>query len=250
MSNGITSTAITPEKAAIVTRFQAMESEGWQALDKMTSAEIAELEEDINNACVHGLSFDHPHNQAISNAAEALRQERIRRDIEMQERQREQQRRTANIHEAASLVSKARDCCLYAAQVERTASYTQPPIEPPDVAAMDDGELSRTLDSYRAELMQIGNTPETESEQSSLIALLKTPEAKAVSRELKADADAHAKRRESLQAAAQAVRDEIERRESEQAAAESEREEIAENLPSIVADLQARITELESEKVG
>lgn len=250
MSNGITSTAITPEKAAIVTRFQAMESEGWQALETMSSAEIAELEADINNACVHGLSFDHPHNQAISNASEALRQERIRRDIEMQERQREQQRRTANIHEAASLVSKARDCCLYAAQVERTASYTQPPIEPPDVGAMNDGELSRTLDGYRAELMQIGSTPETKSEQSSLIALLKTPEAKAISRELKADADAHAKRRESLQAAAQAVRGEIERRAAEKAASEAEREEIADNLPSIVADLQARIAELESEKVG
>lgn len=250
MNFGILVADIAPEKAAIVTRFQAMESEGWQALAKMTSAEIAELEADIDSARVSGLSFDHPHNQAIANVAEALRNERIRRDIEMQERQREQQRRTANIHEAANLVSMARDCCQYAAQVERTASYTQPPIESPDVAAMDDGELSRTLDGYRAELTQIGSAPETKSEQSSLIALLKTPEAKAISRELKADADAHAKRRESLQAAAQAVRDEIERRESERAAAEAEREEIAENLPSIVAELQARIAEIESEKVG
>ena len=250
MLNGIAFAEVTPDKAAIVARFQAMESEGWRALKEMTSAELNEFEADINNARVHILSFDHPHNQAITNAAEALHHERIHREMEMQERQREQQHRKANIQKAADLVSQARDCCLYAARIERAASYTQTPIEPPDVAAMDDSELLRTMDEYRAELMKINNIPETKDEQSALIALLKTPEAKDISRELKADADVYAKRRELLQAAAQVVRDEIERRESERTAAETEREEIAENLPYIVADLQARITELESEKVG
>lgn len=220
-SDGIGIFAVIAEETDLNTKLQSLRAGGWQALRDMPRRELDELADKVAHV-QHIGNFTDDVSAMRSEASQAIRSERVRRDTAQAEQTRRHQQGKAHISRAANLIAEARDLCGYAMQVEvdKDAPSIGKPLEVPAVEAMSDDELSITLDGYRAELDQISNLPEVMREQSSSIALLKTDDAKAISRELKADADAYEKRRESLIAAAQVVRAEIERRAAEREAHE------------------------------
>ena len=233
IDDGVGIFTIMDREVELNEKLSSLRAGNWQTLKDMPRNELDGLADEIGRT-PHIGEFSDGIAALRSEATQAIRTEQIKRDNELAAHSRKQQQRTAHIDMAANLISQAREQCGYAAQVDRDAPTIGKPFEAPDVEAMTDESLSAALDGYRAELDQIDKLPDVLYEQSSLVALLKGEDAKAISRELKADADAYAKRRESLVSAAQAVRAEIERREAKRRA-----DEEAKSPQSLLARIEA-----------
>ena len=115
----------------------------------------------------------------------------------------------------------------------------------PSLAGLDEHELLRMLDGYRAELSRIGRTPEQRHEDADVLRPL-GGEGAILADILDEYADAWAARRESLQKAAAAVEKRIPQAIAEREAAEAERAAVDADLVNIVKSLRAEIADLKA----
>lgn len=233
-------TTITAEKAAAVRRINAMQVDGWQALESMTDSELDAFEKEVDGASVL-LDYGHPHNEARSAAYKAINRERGRRYSAARDRRRLQETRYNNVNQAVELIERATKLIEDAHNIELEPGVFSRSFDVPDVdvANASDSELAQTFDRCQAILSEHHRDA---AAFATCILMLKCKAARAIANELKAEAktndDRQAKARELLNLIAA----ERERRESERhAATEALKPE----------NMAARITELEQAlKVG
>lgn len=248
MPRGIAIMEIPADKEATAARLQRAKDSGWQELEDMSRAQLADFEQMAASARVMGNALS-PHNQLVSDALAAIRDERIKRDrqdfITFQQRGRRQEFRSLAVDAVRDAIEKAG-----AAYNMDSGDYTPgqdiPVALPPvDACAMSDGEIADRLATLEGQLMIYGKDIDNGAEQ---LAKLQTPAAQALAEELGIEAKARADYRESLERNANALREERVKRESERAAQEAERAVFMKNLPESVADLIERVTALEGKK--
>ena len=237
----------TEAQRMMLDRLRGMGEAGWPGLSGMGDDELAGLEADIH-AASDGLTFevgtlDH---EAIRAAQEALRAERVRRNRAQAQHDLEQQRRLKNARDAARLVREAIGKAEAAHSVEPDAASIPGPMEPPDMRGMNGGQLDVSLAQCRAELQRTDGIAEALRDDAACLRLLGTDAGKALAEEMGARAAQHMARRESVQAAAEAIGAEIDRREAEVRARAEANADAMEDIGQTIADLKARIAELEA----
>lgn len=235
-------------KMRVAERFAEMERSNWAALQAMDYGELQAIEAEAGRSIISAESVDSEHAQQIHRTIEAIKGERLRRDMQANNNWMEQNNRAALVKKAPRLVREAVQLCEWAQGIKRNAEPI-PSTEPaPDIAGMDEGELYDLLCAYRAELQQIGRMPELLQDDADALKALKGKAAQATAKELAQDAASWAARVESLRECALAVEARMKELEAERVERQAKERETRENLPEIIAELQARIVDLEAAK--
>lgn len=253
---GITTIIIPEEKAQQAEQLRQWAAAGWQVLDGMSRDELAAFErEHVNAAMVDGLTDDHPHVLALDGAREALKRARVALDLAQARARDEQQQRIQHVNAGVHALRKARDHFVAAVAVSRDDDVlnAQPPapMRTLDTSTASAEELAATVAECERALkegdMLAEVTTATEAAEAAKdCAMLKTPAAKLIARELRADADKWARRIASLRENLEAARAELDRRRIEHEEREQKRAELSDNLPAVVEALSDRIAELEA----
>lgn len=242
---------IPDDKVKVVARLDKMKSDNWRALETMSMQELDDLQSEAFNAVAHIDDFgfvddSNPHDATITEACHAInRQKRINTE-RLYARAHEQDSRRSKIFAAANHIMQAAELLETAQRTELDPSYYEGFIprysEEIDLDAMSDGDLR---------LIIKGCNPATISKplpDYSLLAMLNTPEAKAIAAEAKEQNRVFDKCFETSQANLTAAKDELERREVEAAKSAVRKDVLQENLDDVIAELQGRIAELEASK--
>lgn len=233
--------SIPEEKAAIVARLDGMKCRDWAQVKAMGAAELDALEADIDSAVVIGLDYFHPHAQAIRDARKAVSKRRHAIKVEAMERDQRQRNRIDLIQQAENALQTAIEKLDAAYSIEPDPKYyAVPTLEPIDAATMTDEELTaviRQCEQYATRRPIAAH---------DALAAIKTPAAKAIAAELKANAAAVETFKQAARANMDAAHAELARRDKlreEQAA----REEAARaDLLNEYIKLNARVAALES----
>lgn len=187
-----------------------------------------------------------PTSELLHRCHEAMRQERIRRDLDHQREVGEQRRRIESIRRAAKSIEDAAGLLEQAEAVEdrRAELLPRPTIEAIDAATMTDAELLRAIAEDERAAEGMGGYAETMAHVADVLASVKDQRfrrhaktAEAISAEAAEDADAH-------RARIRAARAELDAR------AERERAEQEADAPARAADvsaLAARVAEIEGQ---
>lgn len=208
---------------------------------------LAEFERELNGTrSPFPLPFDHPHNAARNHVAEALRAEKLRRQVEQSQRIVAEQSR---YNAAQSFVHFAMQHGIgIAAIVDEFGLdvYGKPLAKPAKVSAkaaadMTDGELMDALNEARAIVLdQRRERCAAQADAISELARVAFP----ISKRINEMAEAYDARHDAAARNAEVLEKELARRDEERASAEAERAKLDADLPKVVAELQRQIDEL------
>lgn len=236
---------IPPEKAAAAEKFKAMRDDNWSALDGMTLDQLEEFEHEVNDAHVFGIDAFSFHAQILREAHEAIKRERSK--IKYAEWQRDNKRaeRRKAIRDAVDSIAKAIELADKANAIDRdekdVATSNPSPMQQVDTESSSTDELYAIAAQCEAELKNGATVPDFR-----LIALLKTPAAKAIAKELKESADAHSARAESVRSNLDAAKAEIDKREAAEREKAAANEAATANLADTISNLESRLNAIES----
>lgn len=222
---------ITEEKAAIVSRLEAMRADGWRELESMDESQLDALEADVD-ACAVTINAFHPYAVARQDAYAAIRSERHKREAKrLQERSR-QERRARLIADAASDIEHA------VRMLDEASEIPYEPHEPAPVPSVDiETATDAELKAARISLASIANAPDKSAERAALLELVKTDAAKAIGKELLKESKQETNRRTNAAELLAAIETEIRHREAVRA-------KEAETLEERVARLEAALQEV------
>ncbi len=245
ISYTLSDATITEEKAAAAERFKAMKNDNWSALDGMTLDQLEEFEKEVNDAQVVGIDYFSSHAQIIRDAHQAIKHERMKHTLADINRRNAINRRRSSISKAAHDIANAIELVDSANAIDRDAqdiaASNPSPMQQVDTESSSTDELRALVAQCEAELRHSANVPDFH-----LIALLKTPAAKAIAKELKESADAHSARAESVRANLDAAKAEIDKREAAEREKAAANEAATANLADTISNLESRLNAIES----
>ena len=239
------------DKAKIVAKLDLMMLDGWKALEDLTIEELNELQAAAESAVMetddYGFALDYnDHHKTIFEAREAIKAQRWKLQQEKTEKYLEQSKRRGMISGAANLIIEAINLIEEAYKIE-PSPFAWNPMLPSQCEAIDPSTM--TVADLNAVIRET-NSDKTRMPlpDYSMIAMLKTPAAKAIAEELKEQDEVYRKRIEVSQSNRMAARVELSQREKKDAETATLNKEINENINDVVAELRNRIAELEAGK--
>ena len=222
---------ITEEKAATVSRLEAMRADGWRELESMDASQLDALESDVD-ACAVTINAFHPYAVARKDAYAAIRAERHKREAKrIQERSR-QERRARLIADAGNDIEHA-DRMLDEALAIPYEPHEPAPVPSVDIETATDAELK----AARISLASIANDTGKSTHYAALLGLVKTDAAHAIGKELLKKSKQEINRRTNAAELLAAIETEIRHREAVRAKKAEPLEERVERLESALQEV-------------